>query len=83
MSLRSKRIHAVDINLDDAPQVIYAYFVLHNFCELNNDSVNDEAVRSAVAYDRQFQPQSSPERAPSNETEGKKVRRILATYFDP
>ena len=43
---------AVDINLDDAPQVIYACFVLHSFCELNNDLINDEAVRSAIAYDR-------------------------------
>ena len=74
---------AVDINLDDAPQVIYACFFLHNFCKMYNDSINDEAIRSAVAYDRQFHPQTSQGRAPSNETEGKKVRRILTTHFDP
>ena len=40
----------VDINLYDMPHVIYACFVLHNFCEINNDSVNEETVRSNERY---------------------------------
>ena len=35
---------AMDINLDELPFVIYACFVLHNFCELNNESINEETV---------------------------------------
>ena len=35
---------AMDINLDELPSVIYACFVLHNFCELNNESINEETV---------------------------------------
>ena len=31
---------AMDINLDELLFVIYACFVLHNFCELNNESIN-------------------------------------------
>lgn len=33
---------AMDINLDDIPFVIFACFVLHNFCELNNESICEE-----------------------------------------
>ncbi len=31
---------AMDINLSDLPNVIYACFVLHNYCELNKETVN-------------------------------------------
>ena len=76
---------AMDINMDDLPYVIYACFVLHNFCELNNESVCDDEVRRAVDYDREFQPPTLPNRYTTdcNETEGKKIRRILTSYFDP
>ena len=40
--------------MDDLTYVIYACFVLHNFCELNNESVCDDEVRRAVDYDREF-----------------------------
>ena len=73
----------VDINLYDMPYVIYACFVLHNFCEINNVSVNEETVRSAITYDRQFQPQATSSRISANENKGKKVRHILTKYFDP
>ena len=32
----------MDINLTDLPAVIYACFVLHNYCELNGESVSEE-----------------------------------------
>ena len=69
----------MDINLADLPNVIYACFVLHNFCEVNNDSINEEMIQSAISYDRQFQPHATPSGRiiSSNETEGKKVRWIL------
>ena len=53
---------------------IYAYFILHNFCETNDN---------AISYDQQFQPNARSGVAPSNETKGKKVRHILTKYFDP
>lgn len=73
----------MDINIFDLPNVIYACFVLHNFCETNNDAISEEMTQSAIAYDQQFQPNARSGVAPSNETEGKKVRRILTKYFDP
>ena len=43
---------AMDINLIDLPYVIYACFVLHNFCEVNKEPINEDAVRMSINYDR-------------------------------
>ncbi|XP_046844789.1 putative nuclease HARBI1 [Xenia sp. Carnegie-2017] len=47
---------AMDINMDELPCVIYACFVLHNYCEINNEKIGEEKVSSAIDYDREFQP---------------------------
>ena len=75
----------MDINLQDLPHVIYACFILHNFCELNGEVISEERVRVATYYERQFQPDTQPNRTitHSNETEAKRVRRVLTKYFDP
>jgi len=75
----------MDINIKDFPNVFYVCFVLHNFCEVNSDSLNEDIVQTAISYDRYFQPpvSSSIRIASSNETEGRKVRHILTKYFDP
>lgn len=76
---------AMDINMDDLPFVIYACFVLHNFCEINRESVSEERVRMAISYDRDFQPGTTTNKylTDCNEAEGKRVRRVLTKYFDP
>ena len=76
---------AMDINLHDLPGVIYACFVLNNYCELNNESVSEERVRSALSYDQDFQPGTTTNRymTDCNETDGKRIRRLLTKYFDP
>jgi len=75
----------MDINLNDLPSVIYSCFALHNFCEVNSNSMNEDIVQNVICYDRYFQPpaSSSVRVASSNETEGKKVRHTLTKYFDP
>ena len=73
---------AMDINLNDLPFVIYACFVLHNYCELHNESINEETVKMAINYDRDFQPPLTANRSVSSETEGKRIRKILNS-FDP
>ena len=45
--------------MDELPAVIYACFVLHNYCELNKESINEEIVRTSIRYDREFQPQTT------------------------
>jgi hypothetical protein len=77
---------AMDINIDELPFVIYACFVLHNFCELNGESIGENAVHNAIAYDREFQPASSSRYSAvtgGDESTGRAVRRILTKYFDP
>lgn len=76
---------AMDINIDDLPMVIYACFVLNNYCELNNECVHEELVRRSISYDREFQPPPSTNRysTDKNEGEGKRVRSVLARFFDP
>ncbi len=73
---------AMDINLDDLPFVIYACFVLHNYCELHNETINEESIRMSINYDRDFQPPLIT-LATSNETAGKRIRRALTNFFDP
>ena len=77
---------SMDINISDLPYVIYACFVLHNFCELHNESVGESRVQNTIAYDREFQPPATSGysmTAGSNEIGGKTVRRILTKFFDP
>lgn len=72
----------MDINLDDLPSVIYACFVLHNFCEENKDYVSEELVRTVVDEEQRLRPPEVPAPA-SNECEGKRARRVLTKYLDP
>ena len=72
----------MDINMDDLPFVIYACFIMHNFCELNGESNVEEQVHTTIGYDHQFQPSTQPS-ADCNNAGGKKARRILTRYFDP
>ena len=74
----------MDIDMDDLPFVFYSYFVLHNFCEVNHKSMGEEVVSSVMAYEKDFQPGHQADiRTSSNDTEGKKIRRILTEYLDP
>lgn len=76
---------AMDINLDELPYIIYACFVLHNFCELKNERIGEEKVTAAIDYDKHFQPAVAPNNFSTdcNEKEGKKIRRVLTKYLDP
>jgi hypothetical protein len=76
---------AMDINMDDLPAVIYACFVLHNFCELNNESITSDRVSNALNYDHEFQPPTEPNQyiTEVKEAEGKRIRKVITKYFDP
>ena len=73
-----------DINLTDLTEVIYACFVLHNYCELKQETNNEQLVNAAVAYDQEFQPPSarSNQNNTSNQRHGKTIRDIFVHYFD-
>ena len=71
----------MDINLNELPYVVYACFVLHNFCEIHGE----DKVTASMDYDKNFQAVTSTNsfRTDCNETAGKKIRKILTRYFDP
>lgn len=72
---------AMDINLEDLPFVIYACFVLHNYCEIHKGTVNEQSMHDALEYDRNFQPPSTSV-GTHDDTEGDRVRRILTKFLD-
>ena len=75
----------MDINLQDLPHVIYACFVLHNFCEDSKETVADHSVSGTIQCDNDLQPplQRNNYITDCNEGEGKRVRRVLTKYLDP
>ncbi len=70
--------------MNDLANVIYSCFVLHNFCELNNDFVGDQAVCEALREDTVLQPecQRHHNNCSNNETEGKRIREVFKAYFE-
>ena len=75
----------MDINSADLSYVIYACFVLHNFCELQIEKVREDDMARAIAYDWKFQPQMLGNRyslANCDEASGKEVRNIFVKLFD-
>ncbi|XP_060758370.1 putative nuclease HARBI1 [Neoarius graeffei] len=76
---------AMDINLSDLPYVIYACFALHNYCEENSETMDEHCVESAVQCDQEVQPstQSNSYLTDCNETEGRRVRRVITKFLDP
>ena len=44
----------MDINLKELPDVIHSYFILHNFCEIRQEAVNQNDVLVARNYDVEF-----------------------------
>lgn len=74
---------SMDININDLPAVIHSCFILHNFCELNNNPVPTQLVAEAEAYDRVFQPHRVQNFANhSNNSEAKDIRRTFVKYFE-
>ena len=46
----------MDINLNDLTPVIHACFILHNICEIRNESISQQEVETTMKYDKEFQP---------------------------
>ena len=76
---------AMDININELPFVIYACFVLHNYCEEHGEKINEMQLSTAISFERDYQPMAicNNFRTDCNELEGKRVRRELANFLDP
>ena len=73
----------MDINLKDIPAIIHLCFILHNFCEIRQEAVNQNDVLAARNYDVEFQPETNTAYEINNsEAGGKRIRNIFVKYFE-
>jgi hypothetical protein len=73
----------MDINIDELPQVIHACFILHNFCEMNNDVLVQECVNRGLQYEKEFQPVHTPSfREQSTEAVSKDIQNAFVKFFE-
>ena len=73
----------MDINLKELPAVIYSRFILHNFCEIRQEAVNQNDVLVARNYDVEFQHETDTGyEINNNEAGGKRIRNIFVKYFE-
>ena len=77
--------NALGVDLDLAVEMIYSFFVLHNFCGSNKEDSNPDTLQAQL-NDKQ-RGQSSGHHAkidrlyPHNSHRGKQIRGILCKYF--
>ena len=70
----------MDIPVEKLTNIIYACFVLHNFCEEVKDEVNANFVEKIVQEERR--PKLSVDKLNSyTSLAGRKVRRAMTSYF--
>ena len=68
----------MDINLKKIPVVIHSCFILHNFCEIRQEAVNQNDVLVARNYDVEFQHETDTGyEINNNEAGGKRIRNIF------
>ena len=74
----------MDLDLDNIITAIHACFILHNFCEMHNETARDELTRAVQTYDVEFQPPCQPADAMvhNNERGGKSTRQVFMKYFE-
>ena len=74
----------MDFSMDDIPTTIHACFILHNFCEMHNETIPNEMAEAVRLYDREFQSARSeaPAQMHNNERGGKAIRSIYMKYFE-
>ena len=59
-------------------------FILHNFCEINNEMLPNARLQDAIHEDNISQPntKSMNYKTPVNEPEAKKNRSVYTLYFE-
>ena len=74
----------LDFKLESIPTIIYATFVLHNFCEKNRIIIDTESVNAQVEHIRENENTHKNQPNPiysCNTAEGEITRKLLTTYI--
>ena len=73
----------MDINIKELPYVINACFVLHNFCEIRKEFLNEKKVEEGLNFEKGFQPPTdNGYKVSNNEAGGKTIRQIYVKFFE-
>ena len=71
----------IDMGLVFVPNIVYACFVLHNFCEKQGASVEEDMIARQLACER-LQPSNAPDRLYSfNTAEGTNARNTITRFY--
>ena len=68
----------IDTDLKTTLNIIYARFVLHNFCEMNKEQLLYSEASTAIHNNKNMQPHAGT----GNDIKGKKHRKIFVKYFE-
>ena len=72
----------MDIMITDLPSMMYACFLLHNYCQLNDESLLNERIQGAIHNERESQPTLMHGKNQENEGTSKEIRIVFVQYFD-
>ena len=74
----------IDLKLESVPVLVYAFFVLHNYCERNNSYIDESQVRIQLDISKQneIKNQNNPDPIYSFDAgEGEVIRNTLVDYI--
>ena len=75
----------IDLKLENIPYIVYACFVLHNYCEISNVPIDDELVQKHI---KEIHKDDEIHRAhhdnifACNTDEGQLIRNVITTYME-
>ncbi len=72
-------LRPMDIPVTQVPTVIFACFVLHNFCEQEKEDIDLRVVDKVLQNERA---KIKPDKFSITTAPGKKIRNAIASYFD-
>lgn len=74
----------LDLKLENVPVIVYACFVLHNYCEQHSAYLNEDIVTSQIEHAKRNEEETRNVPDPvysCNSSEGEIVRNILTSYI--
>jgi hypothetical protein len=72
----------INVSLEDTPNLIFACFVLHNYCERHKIQIDNSLVQRQMEIDQEQQPTSFVQSRYSCTTaQGVRTRDVITAYF--
>ena len=74
----------VDLKIESVPVVVYACFVLHNYCEINKSYLEEDLIRCQMELNTRNEEQNQSIVDPvysGDHSEGNVVRKTITNYI--